>query len=210
MSDERPLSERGWAGRQGAGERPAIVVVDFSRGFTEPESPLSCDSDAALAATAQLLAAARAAGAPVLYTTVAYDEAGLREAEAFLAKSPALADLTPDSPWIEIDPRIAPADGEAVLRKHFASAFFGTDLTERLRAEGVDTVLLVGASTSGCVRASAVDALQHGFRVQVVREGVADRLAEAHDRALLDMDAKYADVVSLDEALALFGARAGA
>jgi nicotinamidase-related amidase len=208
MSDERPLSERGWAGRQGAGESPAVVVVDFSRGFTEPESPLHCDSDAALAATAKLLEAARAAGAPVYYTTVVYDEEGLREAAAFLAKSPALAELTPGSPWAEIDPRIAPADGEPVLEKRFASAFFGTDLAQRMRADGVDTAIVVGASTSGCVRASALDALQYGNRVMVVRDAVADRLTEAHERSLLDLDAKYADVVSLEEALAVLSRRA--
>jgi nicotinamidase-related amidase len=205
MTDERPLNERGWGGRQGAGERPAVVVVDFSRGFTEPASPLACDADDALAATARLLEAARAAGVPVYYTTVAYDEAGLQQAAAFIAKSPALAQLTPDSWLVEIDPRIAPADGEPVIRKLYASAFFGTPLADWLRAAGVDTVILVGASTSGCVRASAVDALQHGHRVLVVRDGVADRLTEAHERALLDMDAKYADVVSLDEALAALG-----
>jgi maleamate amidohydrolase len=202
MSDERPLNERGWGGRQGAGERPAVVVVDFSRGFTEPASPLACAADDAVAATAQLLEAARAAGAPVFYTTVAYDAAGLEQAQAFIAKSPALAQLTPDSWLAEIDPRIAPAEGEPVLTKLYASAFFGTPLADQLREAGVDTVILVGASTSGCVRASAVDALQHGHRVLVLREGVADRLAEAHERALLDMDAKYADVVSIDEALA--------
>jgi nicotinamidase-related amidase len=207
-TDERPLAERGWAGRQGAGERPAVIVVDFSRGFTEPASPLHCDSDAALAATAELLAAAREAGAPVIYTTVVYDEAGRREAAAFLAKSPALADLTHDSPFAEIDPRIAPADGEPVLEKKFASAFFGTDLDARLKAAGVDTAIVVGASTSGCVRASALDALQYGNRVLVVREAVADRLTEAHDRALLDLDAKYADVVSLAEAVEVLRASA--
>jgi nicotinamidase-related amidase len=203
VSDERPLSERGWAGRSGAGDHPAVVVVDFSRGFTEPASPLACDCDAALAATATLLAEARAAGAPVYYTTVVYDEEGRRAAAAFLAKSPALGDLAPGHPMVEIDPRIAPADGEPVLEKLYASAFFGTDLAQRLRAAGRDTVIVVGASTSGCVRATAVDALQHGHRVLVVRDGVADRLREAHDRALLDLDAKYADVVSLEEAIAV-------
>ena len=205
--DDIPLHERGFGGRQGAGERPAVVVVDFSRGFTDPASPLACDCDAALAATARLLEAARAAGVPVFFTTVAYDEPGLEEAAAFVAKSPALAQLEAGSPWVEIDERIAPADGEPVLVKLYASAFFGTPLADALRAAGVDTVIVAGASTSGCVRATAVDALQHGHRVLVVRDAVADRLREAHDRALLDMDAKYADVVSVDEAIAALPAR---
>jgi nicotinamidase-related amidase len=202
MSDERPLNERGFGGRQGVGEKPAVVVVDFSRGFTEPASPLACEADDAVAATARLLEGARAAGVPVYFTTVAYDDAGLEEASAFIAKSPALAQLTPDSWLVEIDPRIAPAADEPVLTKLYASAFFGTPLAQSLTDAGVDTVILVGASTSGCVRASAVDALQHGHRVLVVSDGVADRLTDAHERALLDMDAKYADVVSIDEAQA--------
>lgn len=201
MRDERPLHERGFGGRQGAGERPALVVVDFSRGFTDPASPLACDCDAALEATARLLAAARESGAPVFYTTVAYDRDGLERAAAFIAKSPALAQLEAGSPWTEIDERIAPRAGEPVLAKLFASAFFDTPLADRLREAGVDTVVVVGASTSGCVRATAVDALQHGHRVLVVADAVADRLTEAHERALLDLDAKYADVVGVDEAL---------
>jgi maleamate amidohydrolase len=193
--------QRGLGARQGAGNRPALVVIDFSLGFTDPESPLHCDCDAALDVTADLLAAARESGAPVFYTTVAYDEAGRKAASAFIAKAPPLGILEVGSRWIGIDERIAPRSGEPVLSKLFASGFFGTPLAPMLTAAGCDTVIVVGASTSGCVRATAVDALQHGFRVIVPRDAVADRAPGAHEASLTDIDGKYGDVMSGAEAL---------
>jgi nicotinamidase-related amidase len=197
------MAADGFRQRQGPGTRPALVVVDLVKGFTDPDSPLYCDADAAVAATGRLLEAARAAGAPVAYTTVQYDEAGARVARAFLAKVPALRVLKPGTPWPAVDDRIAPHAGEPVLVKLFASAFFGTPLAAMLAAHGADTVVVTGASTSGCVRATAVDALQHGYRVVVPREGVADRAPAPHEAALFDIDAKYGDVVGVAEAEAL-------
>jgi maleamate amidohydrolase len=203
------MAAEGFGGRQRAGHRPALVVVDLVNGFTDPESPLWCDADGAVEATARLLEAARAAGAPVAFTTVEYDEAGERVARAFLAKVPALRTLAAGTRWPRVDERIAPADGEPVLAKLFASAFFGTPLAAMLAAHGVDTVVVAGASTSGCVRATVVDALQHGYRVVVPREAVADRASGPHEAALFDIDAKYGDVVGIGEAVALLrGARA--
>jgi maleamate amidohydrolase len=196
-------AERGFGRRSGAGSRPALVVVDLVNGFTDPASPLWCDADEAVAATSRLLDAARGADAPVAFTTVEYDEAGARVAAAFIAKVPALRTLAPGTPWPAVDARIAPLPGEPVLAKLFASAFFGTPLAAMLAAHGTDTVVVCGASTSGCVRATAVDALQHGYRVVVPREAVADRAGGPHDAALLDIDAKYGDVVGTDEAVAL-------
>jgi maleamate amidohydrolase len=193
---------RGFGGRQGAGEHPAVVVVDFIEGFTNPASALVCDCDAAVGATRGLLDAAREASVPVLFTTVSYDEEGLERAAMFVAKAPALATLRPGSPWIEVDARLGRRAEEPVLVKLFASAFFGTDLDQQLRAAGCDTVVIAGASTSGCVRATAVDALQYGYRLLVPREAVADRALDAHNASLLDIDAKYGDVVSIDEAIA--------
>ncbi len=203
MGDADLYAERGFGRRSGAGSRPALVVVDLVYGFTDPESPLWCDADAAVAATAELLAAARAGGAPVAYTTVAYDEAGARVAAAFIAKVPTLRTLAPGTRWPQIDARIEPRADEPVLLKLFASAFFGTPLAAMLAAHGTDTVVVTGASTSGCVRATVVDALQHGYRVVVPREAVADRAAGPHDAALFDIDAKYGDVVGVGEAVAL-------
>lgn len=201
MSARDVYDARGFGGRQGAGERPVVLVVDFIEGFTNPASALACDADAAVGATRRLLDAARAAGVPVIFTTVSYDD-DLERAAMFVAKAPALATLRPGSAWVEVDPRLAPRMEEPVLVKLFASAFFGTHLDEMLREAGCDTVIVTGASTSGCVRATAVDALQYGYRVLVPREGVADRAVDAHNGSLLDIDAKYGDVISIDEAIA--------
>jgi len=193
----------GFHGRgAGLGERPALVVVDMSVGFTDPESPLACDLEEVVDAVGLLLAAARRAGVPVLYTTVAYDEEGRGRAAAFIEKVPALLTLEAGSRWVEIDPRIAPEPGEPVLRKLHASAFFETELAGLLAASGCDSLIVAGASTSGCVRATAVDALQHGYRTVVPREAVGDRNADAHEANLYDIDAKYGDVVPLAETLA--------
>jgi maleamate amidohydrolase len=193
----------GFHGRgAGLGERPALVVVDISVGFTNPESPLACDLEHVVDAVGLLVAAARRADVPVVYTTVAYDEEGKRRAAAFIEKVPALLTLEAGSRWVEIDPRIAPQPGEPVLRKLHASAFFETELAGLLAAAGCDSVIVAGASTSGCVRATAVDALQHGYRTVVPREAVGDRNADAHEANLYDIDAKYGDVVPLAETLA--------
>jgi nicotinamidase-related amidase len=193
----------GFHGRgAGLGERPALVVVDISVGFTDPESPLAWDLEHVVDAVGLLVAAARRADVPVVYTTVAYDEEGKRRAAAFIEKVPALMTLEAGSRWVEIDPRIAPQPGEPVLRKLHASAFFETELAGLLAAAGCDSVIVAGASTSGCVRATAVDALQHGYRTVVPREAVGDRNADAHEANLYDIDAKYGDVVPLAETLA--------
>ena len=209
MGDDALFAARGFGRRAGAGDRPALVVVDLVNGFTDPESPLWCDADDAVAATARLLEAARASGAPVAFTTVEYDEAGARVAAAFLAKVPSLMTLAPGTRWPLVDARIAPRPDEPVLTKLFASAFFGTPLAAMLAAHGADTVIVCGASTSGCVRATVVDALQNGYRVLVPREAVADRASGPHDAALFDIDAKYGDVVAVDDALALLEGRGG-
>jgi maleamate amidohydrolase len=186
----------------GIGERPALVIVDMSVGFTDPESPLACELEDVVDAVGLLLAAARRAGVPVVYTTVAYDEEGKRRAAAFIEKVPALLTLEAGSRWVEIDPRLAPLPGEPVLRKLHASAFFETELAELLAATERDSLIVTGASTSGCVRATAVDALQHGYRTVVPREAVGDRNPDAHAANLYDIDAKYGDVVPLAAALA--------
>jgi len=192
----------GFHGRGGGLGSPALVVVDMSVGFTDPESPLACDLEEVVDAVGLLLAAARRAGVPVVYTTVAYDEEGRRRAAVFIEKVPALLTLEAGSRWVEIDPRIAPEPGEPVLRKLHASAFFETELAGLLAASACDSVIVAGASTSGCVRATAVDALQHGYRTVVPREAVGDRNADAHEANLYDIDAKYGDVVPLAETLA--------
>jgi maleamate amidohydrolase len=200
----------GFHGRAGFGLRPALLVIDVNVGFTDPESPLACDLEGVVGAIQRLLGEARAAGLPVVYTTVSYDEGDRLAAAAFIDKIPALLTLEAGSRWVEIDPRIAPLPDEPVLNKLFASAFFGTPLSSLLTAAGCDGVIVTGASTSGCVRATVVDALQHGFRPVVPREAVGDRNPAAHEANLYDIDTKYGDVVSLDEVVAHLEASAGA
>jgi maleamate amidohydrolase len=194
----------GFGGRQGFGRRPALLVIDMSIGFTGPESPLHCELGGALDAIGRLLDAARRQGFPVVYTTVSYGEGEKAVARAFIDKVPALLTLAEGSIFTEIDPRIAPRPHEPVLNKLFASAFFGTALQSLLTAHGCDSVVVTGASTSGCVRATAVDVLQNGYRLVIPREAVGDRDAAAHEQALHDVDAKYGDVVSIEEALEWF------
>ena len=186
----------------GFGAAPAVLVVDFTRAFTEPgdEMPLAADFSAEIEATKRLVASARAAGVPVYYTAAVYEEPDLADAGIWAKKVPASTTLRAGTPGVEIDPRLGRRDDEALVVKKYASAFFGTDLSSRLTARGVDTILLCGCTTSGCVRASAVDGLQHGFRVMIVREAVGDRNPAAHRQSMLDMQAKYADIVTLDAA----------
>jgi maleamate amidohydrolase len=202
MTGQTVSRHAGFHGRVGFGERPALLVVDLNVAFTDPASPLACPLEEVVDAVRELLRAGRGAGVPVIYTTVAYDEKGLEAAAAFFDKVPALATLEAGSRWVEIDPRIAPRPDEPVLSKLFASAFFGTELASLLDAAGRDSVIVTGASTSGCVRATVVDALQHGYRPLVPREAVGDRNPDAHEANLYDVDAKYGDVVSLEETLA--------
>jgi maleamate amidohydrolase len=190
----------GFGGRGGFGRRPALVVIDMTFGFTDPESPLACDLEGPIWEIQKLLRAARRAEIPIAFTTVAYRESDKLTAAAFIDKVPALLTLQAGTRWAEIDPRIAPEETEPVLNKLFASGFFGTGLSSLLTAAGVDT-LITGASTSGCVRATAVDALQYGFRPVVPGGAVGDRNPEAHEANLYDIDAKYGDVVPVQETL---------
>ncbi len=204
------MTVAGFHGRAGFGRRPALIVVDVNLGFTDPASPLACPLDDVVAAIQRLLGESRKAGFPVIYTTVSYTEADRRAAAAFIDKVPALLTLEAGSRWVEIDPRIAPREDEPVLNKLFASAFHGTALSSFLAAEGCDSLIVTGASTSGCIRATAVDALQHGYRAVVPREAVGDRNPAAHEANLYDIDAKYGDVVTVDEVVAHLEELAGA
>ena len=193
----------GFGARIERGSRPAVVVVDLSRGFTEPRFPTGSELSAEVAATQQLLGAARVAEVPVFFTTIAFEDG---EQSVWLRKAPGLIVLAAGSELVEIDPRLEPRDGEPIILKKGASAFFGTDLAERLRDLDVDTVVICGATTSGCVRASVVDSVQNNFPTLVVREAVGDRAKPPHDANLFDIEQKYADVISVDDAVAYLSA----
>jgi nicotinamidase-related amidase len=203
MSDEttREIYERARLGQSiTLGTRPAVLVVDFSRGFTDPECTLGSDLTREVEATSRLLAVAREREIPVIFTTIGF-EANLKDASLWLEKLPALEDLIVGSKWVEIDPRLERREDETVILKKGPSAFFGTNLPSVLISQGVDTVVLCGATTSGCVRASAIDLLQYGYPTLVPRECVGDRAQDPHEANLVDIQAKYADVVSIEEAL---------
>ena len=197
----REFQERGFGGRVGFGARPAIIAVDFITGFTDLRSPLAGDLDSQLAATKTLLAPAREANIPVIFSTVAYD-AELQEAGVWISKIPANKWLVEGSEWVNVDARLEQRPNETTLVKKYASCFFGTDLAARLVSRRVDTLLIVGCTTSGCVRATAVDACSYGFHTLVVEEAVGDRAALPHAASVFDIDAKYGDVISLAEACA--------
>ena len=176
-----------------------MLAVDLINAFTDPDLPFGSDLDAVLEATRRTLDAAREVGIPTLFTTVAYDDADLTDAGLWATKVPATTTLRTGTPEVELDRRLGRRDDEGIVVKKYASAFFGTDLVSRLNSRRVDTLLLAGCTTSGCVRATAVDGLQNGFRTMVIRECVGDRIQAAHDQSLADMQAKYADVVSVHE-----------
>lgn len=185
----------------GWGRCPALLVVDFSAGFTDSTSPLGADMSREIAETVRVLEVARRAGISIYFSTISYDEEGAGDAGLWAAKIRTLGSLRTGSPGVEIDPRLGRREDEPVIVKKFASVFFGTGFVDQLRGAEVDTLVVTGCTTSGCVRATVVDAMQNGFRPMIVREAVADRLPGAHDQSLIDMDAKYGDVVSVDETL---------
>ncbi len=193
---------RGLGSRVGFGSRPAVVVVDYIVGFTDPRSPLAGDFSKELGATKSLLNAMRRRGFPVYFTTTAYDQA-MTEAGVFVRKVPSLAVLQRGSRWVDIDPSLKRKGNEVVIEKQYASAFFGTPLASTLHAQGIDTLIVTGCTTSGCVRATAVDGLQNGLRVIVPRECVGDRAPGPHEANLIDIDGKYGDVMAVKDVIAL-------
>ncbi len=191
----------GFNRRLGFGGSPALLVVDVCRAYFEPGSPLDIGRPEVLDAVGSLVAGARAAGLPVLWTRVEFEPGGA-DGGVFYRKVGALALFDRGQPlggWVS---DLTPGPGEAVITKQGASAFFGTDLAGRLRAAGVDTVIVCGVSTSGCVRASALDACQHDLVPIVVEEACGDRDPTVHHANLFDLDAKYADVEPLAAVLA--------
>jgi maleamate amidohydrolase len=200
-SDEEFFKQRGFGLKIGFGERPALIVIDMVKAFTDPKAMLGANLDAEIEATQPLLAVAHERGIPVFFSTVIYNDADLRDAGIWALKQKGVVTLKGDTDGGQVDPRLDFRSTDSLLVKKYASCFFGTDLVSRLMSRQVDTLIIAGCTTSGCVRATAVDAVQTGLRPMVVREAVGDRSAAAHEQSLFDLNAKYADVVSLDETL---------
>ena len=184
----------------GMGQKPALIIVDVVVGFTDPACPLGSEADAVVAANIELMNAFHQADLPVALTTVVYHNE--EQASVFRARVPALNLLTPDSEWIKFDPRLPIAPSDLQLEKRHASGFHGTELDDWLKAKNVDSLVVTGLTTSGCVRATAVDGLQNNYRVLVPKEACGDRDEQAHEANLYDLNAKYADVVSVSDVLA--------
>lgn len=205
MTDEKTAQDykrKGFSNPLGYGRNPGLLVIDYVTGFTDPACDLGTDYDREIDATCQLLEVAREKNVQIVFTTVQYDK-GMTDAGWFFKKVPSLINLETGSPWTALDPRlrVEPGPSEHVVNKKYASAFFGTNVASLFTSTGCDTIIITGVTTSGCVRASTVDALQNGFRPIVVEEAVGDRAAGPHQANLFDMNAKYADVVDLENAL---------
>lgn len=182
------------------GSRPAVLVIDFTEGFTSPDSPMGVDMSDAVLATARLLEVARSRALPIIYTVNGY-RPDLADAGIWPEKFPSLDTLVLGTRWTQIDPRIAPAPDDLVIEKQYPSAFFGTTLASSLIARGIDSLIITGTTTSGCIRATTVDALQHGYRAYVPEDCVADRHEAPHRANLFDLNAKYANVGTLETLL---------
>ncbi|MCP9210692.1 isochorismatase family protein [Streptomyces sp. NEAU-Y11] len=203
---DRTYERAGFGAPVRRGSRPAVVVVDLTRGFTEDTFPTGADLTDVVAATSALIEAARPAAVPVLFTAISYSPAeAAGDAVTWLRKAPGMRAMAEGSDAVALDPRLPRREGDPLVVKKGASAFFGTSLAAVLTGLGRDTVLVCGATTSGCVRATAVDAVQSGFDVLVPRECVGDRAAGPHDAALFDIQAKYGDVIDLAEAVGHLG-----
>ena len=210
MSENRESNYAGvFDGDVGFGGRPAVIAIDFTKAYTTKGSPLYADGVvSAVSESVELLSAARRARVPVIYTKVMYHPSGI-DGGLFVKKVPFLRTLVPGEPLAEIDDTVAPQADELVVVKSYPSCFFGTSLIATLTALRIDTLVLIGCSTSGCVRATAVDGLQYGYHVIVPRECVGDRHADPHDANLFDINAKYGDVLAKADVIAHFDAIAG-
>lgn len=195
-------AQAGFGNPVSPGQKPALILVDFARTYFDPVSSLYAGVEAARAIAAELHILARANGIPVVFTRVEYDpDDPSLSSNQFYRKVAALRNFDRGNPMADFTPELVPANGDIVVTKQYPSAFFGTDLNDRLRASGVDTLLITGLSTSGCVRATALDALCYGYLPVVVTDAVGDRDARVHEANLFDLAAKYATLMSSREVI---------
>jgi len=195
--------KRAYANKAGFGKKPALVLVDFAHAYYDPDCVLYAGVDDALASALRIRAVARELGIPVILTEVVYQPGGINGGR-FFEKAKPLAAFVKGAATAAFAKGLEPYEDEIVISKQYPSAFFGTSLASTLTAMGIDNVVLTGLTTSGCVRASCVDAMSHGFITTVVADACGDRHAAPHEANLFDMNAKYADVVSETEILTFF------
>lgn len=202
--EEQRYKKAGFGQELGFGEKPALLIIDLMYAFTDPETPFGSNMDEEVASTMGLLHLARHKGIPVIFTAMGYEKGCESEMGIWLKKAPTLALFKVGSRLVEIDERVKPIAGEPVIIKQGPSAFFGTHLASLLIRLGVDTLIITGCTTSGCVRATVVDALQYSFRAIVPRECVADRAKGPHEANLFDINQKYGDVVPVQKVIDYF------
>ena len=191
-----------WDNRLGFGRKTALIVIDLLQGYTLKGAPLFAPGVVkAVKEMPELLKLARQKKMPVIHTRVFYNPSDFIDGGVWIKKAPVLKSLVPGNKYAQFCKGVEPGKGELVIVKNYASVFFGTSLAATLTAAGIDTLMITGCTTSGCVRASAVDAVQNGFRPIVVRECVGDRHDGPHEANLFDINAKYGDVISKTEAL---------
>ena len=200
-NDKDVYRRQNFGNRVGFGRKPALLIVDFQVGFADPEVFGGGNVREAVAATVPLVAEMRALGLPVAYTRAVFADDG-SDAGVFGMRVPALKRLTDSADISQIVPELTPVHGEYVVRKTGPSAFFGTSLASWLNAKGVDTPMVSGATTSGCVRASVIDSISYNYRTTVVTDCCGDRALEPHEANLFDMGQKYADLMTASEAIA--------
>lgn len=203
MEDILEIYDRaGLRNRMGFGHKPALLIVDLQVGFTNQEkSPLAGNLDNQIEAANRLIECARRRQVPIIFTVIAYEDENFRDGGLWILKAPTLKMLKKGSGLDELDPRLKTSPEDMIIVKKFASAFFGTSLFSTLNFLDVDTLIIIGCTTSGCIRATVVDGLQYGFRVIVPMEAVGDRAFGPHEAALFDIDSKYGDVLHIEDVL---------
>ena len=206
MSELEIYQKQGFGNSSGMGQRPALLIVDFVNGFANPDQFGGGNIGEAIEHTQDLLAGARALGLPIAFTRVVYADDG-SDAGVFTLKAPTLVQLTESAFGSQIVDQLKPWDGEYIVRKTQPSAFFGTNLTAWYVSKGVDTVIMTGCTTSGCIRASVIDSMSYNFRTVVATDCVGDRALGPHEANLFDMEQKYADLMTSSEIIAILHER---
>ena len=202
--EEEFFRGKGFGMTMGFGERPVLIVIDLTNAFTDASTLLGSNLDSQVEQTNRLLDAAHENSIPVIFTTLYYEDSNLRDAGLWAKKTRGVQLLRAGTRMVELDARLHRGPGDALMMKKYSSSFFGTDLVSQLTTHAADTLVIAGCSTSGCVRATAVDSSQYGFRPMIVREAVGDRSMAAHRQSLFDLHSRIGDVVSVEYTLAEF------
>lgn len=193
--EEQFFQERGFGKVLGLGKKPCIIVIDMIKGFTDPSLPLGSKMDQEVQNINRVIKAGRESGLPIIFTTIAYRDTPISAKLVWRRKMEGLNTLISGMDAVQVDPRLDFRESDELIEKSFASAFFGTNLISFMNSNRIDTLIVTGCTTSGCVRATVVDAVQYGYIPIVIEDAVADRSQMSHQQSLFDMKQKYADVV---------------